>query len=261
MYRMKIIGIVLTLSALVILIYAFFVEPYWIEKKVIQFSTELSKRYSVAQLSDIHMKEYSRKEKDILKSIASYKPDFIVLTGDLVSPRSKIEDVIAFLKDLKSVSPVIVVSGNWEIWELPKLEELEMYKKADVLYLANKSYLVDNELCFLGLDDIEGSPSLSEALIGCENSLFKLALFHSPEWFDQVLGEAFHLGLAGHTHGGQIRLPFFTPITPPGSANYISGLYKKKNMQMYVSRGLGQSIIPARFFARPEIVFIELLKK
>jgi predicted MPP superfamily phosphohydrolase len=69
----------------------------------------------------------------------------------------------------------------------------------------------------------------------------------------------FHLGLAGHTHGGQVRLPVVDSLwAPSGGLPYLQGWYTKNRSQLYVSRGIGTTIVPARFLARPEVPVIEI---
>jgi uncharacterized protein len=208
------------------------------------------------------MKTMTFKEHWILKKIEFENPDAIFVTGDLVLPEPDLTQVTEFLKKLAEIASVYTVSGNWEHWAIKPDQEIEVYKNAGIIYLKNENKIIKNELCIVGLDDyLSGEPDFSKAIIGCEKNNFKLVLFHSPEWIDTVESKIFDFGLAGHTHGGQIRLPFYTPITPPGSGEYVSGFYEKNKNKIYVSRGLGQSIIQARFLARPEIVVIDLVSK
>ena len=88
-------------------------------------------------------------------------------------------------------------------------------------------------------------------------------MFHSPEYFDESKG-VFDLAFSGHTHGGQIRVPFLPPLwMPRGSGNFIAGWYDLKNTKskMYVSRGIGNSIVEIRFLCRPELPIIEILPR
>ncbi len=245
-----------------IICYCFYVEPNWIQTNTILIDTKLNKNYKFVQISDVHMKVITFKERWILYKVQSEKPDAIFVTGDLVLPEPDLIQVTQFLKILSEIAPVYTVSGNWEHWAISPNHEIAIYKNASVNYLKNANKKMSSELCIIGLDDyLSGDPNFSQAILGCENATFNLALFHSPEWIDTVGHQIFDFGLAGHTHGGQIRLPFYTPITPPGSGSYVSGFYEKNKNKFYVSRGLGQSVIQARFFARPEIVVIDLISK
>lgn len=87
---------------------------------------------------------------------------------------------------------------------------------------------------------------------------FRLAVFHSPATFDDIAGKI-PVALAGHTHGGQVRIPLLPPIwLPYGSGDYVDGWYEKNGSRMYVTRGVGVSILPVRFLCRPEVAFITL---
>lgn len=85
-----------------------------------------------------------------------------------------------------------------------------------------------------------------------------IGLFHSPASFDSVAG-SWPLALAGHTHGGQIRLPFVKPLwLPEGSGSYVAGWYEGKGSKLYVSRGVGTAMLPLRFLCRPELALITI---
>jgi hypothetical protein len=111
----------------------------------------------------------------------------------------------------------------------------------------------------IGFDDLfGGSPDANRAFAGVPESAYKIALFHSPAYFEAIVGRC-DLALAGHTHGGQVCLPFIGPLwLPPFSGKLVSGWFEQRGTQMYVSRGVGTSIIDARFFCRPEIAIITI---
>jgi predicted MPP superfamily phosphohydrolase len=84
----------------------------------------------------------------------------------------------------------------------------------------------------------------------------KIALFHSPEYFDQI-APTIDLAFAGHTHGGQVNAPLAGALwLPPGSGRFVEGWYSSANAKLYVSRGVGTSIAPLRFLCRPEIAVV-----
>jgi uncharacterized protein len=81
---------------------------------------------------------------------------------------------------------------------------------------------------------------------------------HAPDYFDEIAGR-FDLALAGHTHGGQIVLPLLGPLwLPDGGKRYLKGWFTRNGSQLFVSRGIGTSITPARLFARPELAIIQV---
>lgn len=135
---------------------------------------------------------------------------------------------------------------------------LGVYAKYDVRLLINDCYEG-----IVGLDDATaGKPNLEAALGKCrsddpEVSPF-LLLQHSPGFFETApIGKPrFSLSLAGHTHGGQITLFGWAPWTPPGSGAFVAGNYATRFGPLYVTRGIGTSMIPLRLGAQSEVVFI-----
>ena len=113
----------------------------------------------------------------------------------------------------------------------------------------------------VGLDDAAtGSPDLEIALRGVPPDAFVIALFHSPVYFDQLAARC-PLALAGHTHGGQVRIPLVPAFwLPRGSGRYLAGWYRRDAAEMYVSRGIGTSVLPMRFLCRPELAFITVTR-
>jgi predicted MPP superfamily phosphohydrolase len=92
-----------------------------------------------------------------------------------------------------------------------------------------------------------------------EKEAFHILLAHEPDMADQVKDGPVDLQLSGHSHGGQIRLPFVGPLlTPPLSQKYPVGLYKVGPITLYTNRGLGTTILPLRFLCRPELTILEI---
>ncbi len=86
-------------------------------------------------------------------------------------------------------------------------------------------------------------------------------MIHAPGYVDGVprdLASRPAAILAGHTHGGQVRLPFYTPYTPTGSGRFVAGWYRDTVAPLYVARGIGTIVIPARFFCPPELPIFTL---
>jgi hypothetical protein len=138
--------------------------------------------------------------------------------------------------------------------------------------LVNESTLYqkgNQSLLITGVDDLVGEPNLTKSLQNISPNSNHLLLSHSPAYIDQVsTNELKTLAeykpqymLSGHTHGGQISLFGFTPIRPPRSGNYVSGWYQTHSIDVYVSRGLGISVLPIRIGAIPEISYFEWFLK
>jgi predicted MPP superfamily phosphohydrolase len=99
-------------------------------------------------------------------------------------------------------------------------------------------------------------PNLDAALHTVPPCTYVIAAFHAPAFFDTVAGRV-PLVLAGHTHGGQVRLPLIPAFwLPRGSGRFLEGWYAERGSRMYVSRGIGTSFLPIRFRSSPELAII-----
>ena len=136
-------------------------------------------------------------------------------------------------------------------------DEHQFYERAGAHFLVNRNARIREGIWLVGLDDpAKGWPSAPRALRGIPNGAFTIALIHAPSFFQKLTGQV-NLILAGHTHGGQIHLPFIRPFwLPKGSGAFLAGWYEKNGTRMYVSRGIGNTIMDARFLCRPEIAII-----
>jgi len=249
-------------------LYAIFIEPNWIEVSHVKLGeVGDGKRVKVLLLSDMHLSDFGYRERRVLKLAEELQPDIVVLSGDIVEAPDELVILDKFLTSLVGDIKVAVL-GNWEHWGGIDLQALRrIYEERGVKLLVNEigEYRVgdDRTLTIVGTDDFTGSKPDINVLEQIKNSnSTTLVVQHSPEWFDQtevqVLKTRINLCLSGHTHGGQVTF-FGIPIwTPRGSGGYVAGLYKTSLCPLYVSRGIGTSIAPIRFFSKPEITLIEI---
>lgn len=254
-------------TLLLLIAYALWIEPNWI--KINQYTlnphTE-EQRVRVVQLSDLHLRKIGRREASIIQSLTLLKPDLIILSGDVIDRPDTLPILDDFLTALGPV-PKVAVLGNWEYWATVDLQALrKLYEeKHHTTLLINERVTFDlhsTSLEITGLDDFTaGHPKLKSAQ-ALSDAKLSLLIQHSPGWFDQPIAMQhklkFDLCLSGHTHGGQITL-FGLPIWhPQGSGTFSSGFYEHPLCTLYVSQGIGTSILPARFGARPEIAVFNL---
>jgi hypothetical protein len=115
-----------------------------------------------------------------------------------------------------------------------------------------------------GLDDpLSGTPDPARALDHAPRGAVAIWGFHAPGYADELVGQSIAkpaLMLAGHTHGGQIRLPLLPAVTPSGSGRFVAGWYRDTFAPLYVSRGVGTVDIRARFLCPPEVEFFRLVR-
>jgi uncharacterized protein len=250
-------GLAALLGMAAVLLYAFFVEPYWVEVTRHSLAGEVSQPLRIVQISDLHTTGYGMRERRLVKLVEQAAPDLIVITGDTVNGPS-LEPSRDVISRLRAPLGVWAVMGDSERTGGAN-DTQAFYESMGAHLLVNKGVAVREDVWLMGLDDaVTGHPDINAALVGAPTSSFKIALFHAPDHFAAVAG-LFHLALAGHTHGGQVRIPGVGALwqTPQGR-RYEQGWYAEKSSNLYVSRGIGTTFIPARFLSRPEVAVIEI---
>lgn len=242
--------------------YARFVEPTWIETThhEIVFADALQEPIKIAHLTDLHIGHFGTREQKVLDLLEQEKPDLVVITGDWLSDAGTPEDRRRFFSQLHARYGVYVVPGNWEgsYPRTPAREKLWGLEGNNQVHLLQDQRVTPVPgLTLVGFD--YGSHAFDQEL-GTPGATC-VALFHEPVVWDG-LQQRCALSLAGHTHGGQVRLPGLPPLVlPPGSGSYIAGWYQKDSARLYVSRGVGTSRYPARLFCRPEVAFLTLMPR
>jgi predicted MPP superfamily phosphohydrolase len=231
----------------------------------------LDRPLRIVQLSDLHVERTTKREREVLAKVSALEPDLIVLTGDYLSTSyvndsAARRDARAFLAQLhapygvyavtaRSVDTPDAVAALFDGLPINVLRD-EVRRLAfdgGNLYLVGIPYLNRER-------DWAVLPSLMEQV---PEGAYSLLLYHTPDLMEVAVQEGVVLYLAGHTHGGQIRLPLFgAVITATASGKrYESGRYTVGSTTLYVSRGLGmegQGAPRARFLCPPEIVVIDL---
>jgi predicted MPP superfamily phosphohydrolase len=237
---------------------ALWVEPYRIEVTHSSVPAPLTRPLKIAHLSDLHTSGLGRREKRLLRLLDIEQPDVIVITGDTLTWGYHYDDVRPLLSRLHAPLGVWLVRGNGENEHpLPSHNEQEFYSKLGVHFLLNEARPIRPDVWLAGLDDpSSGTPNLDAALSTVPKYAYVIAAFHAPAFFDAVASRV-PLVLAGHTHGGQVRLPF-VPVfwLPRDSGRFLAGWYGERGSRMYVSRGIGTSFLPIRFRCRPEVSII-----
>lgn len=249
--------------------YAVFIEPYWIHVSRFHLSSpKIRRALKVAHLSDLHTHGLHLREKKMLRILESEKPDVILVSGDAIIDSSDYRKVAEVLRELHAPLGVWMVRGNWEnalpvqrkvLWGDDAKPEKVFYRGVGVRLLVNSAAALRDDVWLVGFDEpAYGKPDLESALKGVPDSAYRIALFHIPQFFDQVAGKA-ELSLAGHCHGGQAVLPGFAPFyLPVGCRHYVQGWFERAGSKLYVSRGLGNTILDLRFNAPPELEIFEL---
>lgn len=224
--------------------------------------------FRVVQLSDLHLQRFDSAEKEIVVRVKEVQPDLIVLTGDATDRSDALPFLKTFLTALGKI-PVVVVPGNWEHWSEMNFQELEAFldERPGSWFLLNRRVTLSakgRSVHVIGLDDFTaGNPDGRLLSIANPNEV-TILLQHSPGLFDEpevnrrMSDQRFTLCLSGHTHGGQVTLGGWAPFRPVGSGRFVAGFYDVPGCRLYVSRGVGTSVLPVRWGPAPEIAVFDL---
>jgi hypothetical protein len=226
----------------------------------------------IAQLSDLHLHRVSRAYRTAIDVIRKEHPDLVVITGDLVDRPEETSACLSFLSQLRAAArvPVVVVPGNWDHRAFPTRQSIaawhqRLQAETGIRVLVNQSVVLHrhgDSIWLVGTDDpYFGHADLDASFKGVPDSAFAVVLTHAPEAFEELAQRpAARLVLAGHTHGGQVRLPFIGALRVPSryGTRFAHGLYQLGDTLFYVNAGMGMSHLPIRFLCRPELTFITL---
>ena len=246
-------------------------DTLWFEPQALQLErlpllTSLpGGKVRLLQISDLHLSSFNNYFEKVAKKVVSLQPDLIVLTGDYLEEERNIRGVLSFLKKLKAKHGIYAVQGNWEYWSRLEGENLRRhFAGAGVKLLINERADLEingRAISIFGLDYPSSIDHLHRLQKEVDPQRFNLLLSHVPAFAHEQLNEHVNLILSGHTHGGQVRLPFLPPFyLPRYSGRFVSGFYQvsQHRIPLYVSRGIGTSVLPLRFLCRPEIGLFEL---
>lgn len=227
-----------------------------------------SGKFNIVQISDLHNASFGKDNKKLIDNIESLEPDIIVITGDIIdSNHTDLKVSINFVKEMTKRYLVYYVTGNHEYW-LDESEREELFasiREAGAVILNNEKTTINmnhDSITLIGLDDHSlNDATLSSMMEQCDKNELTVVLAHEPQYINNYCDAGADLVLTGHAHGGQVILPFIGALIAPGQGflpQYTAGEIKRENTTMYISRGLGNSVIPLRLFNYPEIVSIEV---
>lgn len=261
--RLRIFAVLSFAFFILMLIDSLLIEPYWLSVTEIEIkSNSLRKPLSILHLSDLHYDGRKGLLDDVVSVVERIRPDVVCITGDYLNSDgdADIKDIRDFLKDIsRNCGAVLCVSGNWD--NTLVMENL-FTSLPDNIYYESFVYETDGVAFVMlpyGFARFVGD--FAEKAYG---SRYRVLLYHTPELADDgFVSNFFDLYLCGHTHGGQIRLPFWGALITLSETGkrYEAGLYRVgERMLLYVSRGVGMTPIapPIRLFCRPEVTVIRL---
>lgn len=264
-YRVAILG--LAALGLACMAYGRFVEPYWPQVTHVEIKTEKVSRRApavrIVQISDVHSDARPRLEERLPLMIAAQKPDLIVFTGDAANQRAGLPVFRKLMRALSGIAPTYAVKGNWDVerWTSAELFADTGVHELDGAATEVSVRGVDLWLAGVPFDEPDRIPTV---LAKIPASAFTILLYHSPDMIESLPPDKVDLYLAGHTHGGQIALPFYGPLMTFSKfgRKYARGLHRFGKTWLYVNRGIGMEGGPVprvRFCARPEITVLDIV--
>lgn len=252
-----------------LLIYARFIEPHHIvvkhSKLQIDANRPLKKSLKVALIADLHIGLYSGKErqlKQIVAKINQQAPDFVVVSGDWTyEPENRLAKELEVLRDIQCA--VYSVSGNHdEQYPGPPIQQLlkQALHENDVIDIENRVVEFD-EVRLIGIGDLWAGKADMRHLPDLPQDKVWLLLSHNPDTVEMVPElPTVPLMLSGHTHGGQIELPWLTSyvMKKVSMLGHKRGYYQHKNANVFVTVGTGMVGAPFRFRVPPTVDILHL---
>jgi predicted MPP superfamily phosphohydrolase len=220
----------------------------------------------LACLADVHLSGgIHAPARAALARLAALRPEIVVLAGDICNHEDDLPHLVAWARAARGTVATVATFGNWEhAAGITRAQAEAAYARAGVELLVNAARRIaigGATLAVVGLDDpVLGRPDPERALQDVRAGDIPILALHAPGYVDTLRlpgapapAPAPRVILAGHTHGGQIRLPFWTPYVPAGSGRFVAGWYRDTPAPLYVTRGIGTVLVPARLFCPPEL--------
>ncbi len=258
---------VLIFSWLVIF-YGSYIEPRLlvVNEKEVYLSNEVTEIIQAVVLSDIHVGPYKdeRWVDYVVKNINKQKPDIVFIVGDFISNSSSEVDMLNPLAGIVAPMGVYVVTGNHDNLDGSIGIVEDKLHEIGFKILNNRSEIIDinnKEIVVAGVSDVWYGASPGVAMEGVSEDQNVILLTHNPDIILFSDSKMADLVIAGHTHGGQIRLPFLgaVPKIPTDlGKKYDRGLFRYNDQQLFITSGISETGPRARLFVPPEIVNLNI---
>ena len=229
------------------------IEPQWVKVTRLRLSDKPAHRF--VHFSDLHHKGDCAHTQSVVNLINSLSPDFVCFTGDILEEAMYAAESLELLSGIKS--PLYGVPGNHDYESGISFDDVRQSFAS-----TGGAWLVDEQMPIakgkINLIGIAHLTPLHPPPVPRQGTM-NLVMYHYPAYVKKLGGRKYDLMLAGHSHGCQVRIPFYGPIiTPSGVDEYDLGLFRTKSGPLYVTSGIGWFPVPVRFNCRPEIVLVEV---
>jgi predicted MPP superfamily phosphohydrolase len=251
-------------------LYGAFVEAHWVEVTRTEVAVAEPvlghERFRIVHLSDLHLEGIGRRERRVVEEVRAAEPHLILLTGDYMNRRGAGPALREFLEALRAPYGILGVEGNWD----GKFITEDLFKRSGAALLVDERRVIERDgrkLRVVGLGILPMKP-LRDLLPAADDGVPTIVLHHKPDAVDELRarapGQRVDLFLCGHTHGGQVCLPFWGAVLTLSKYHkrYERGRYDVEGVPMYVHRGIGMEGGGAprvRFLSRPEVAVIDLV--
>lgn len=218
--------------------------------------------FRIVTLSDIHVNRPQQLALalEAARAAVDEKPDSILMPGDFVnhSDKQRLANLRKFLDVIgEAKCPKLATLGNHDYGSEQPAKLVFEFAKSPVKLLRNESVDISG-VTVAGFDDAIFDLFRPDFLVPGQQSRSLLAMLHEPDYVSQAPAQV-SLLLSGHSHGGQICLPTGYPFhTPFGAWKYYDGFYPEAKVPLFVTRGVGTTGIPYRFFCRPQVAVLTL---
>lgn len=267
--------VILLIVAVCLYTYARFIEPNMLNVHYENISNKLISKNTgdikILQFSDTHLSEYFTIEdlEKVVDKINEEKPDIVIFSGDLIdhyynySYTGDVSQIWEVLVRINAPLGKYAIYGNHDYGGGAEKVYKDIMENSGFITLVNENFnLKEYNLNIIGLDDsIFGNLDIEKLSELIDDNFFNLVVSHEPDIVDLMLEYNIDLFLSGHSHGGQVHIPFIKSILPPLGEKYTKGLYEFENYRnttLYVNIGIGTSQIPFRFMAAPELTVFTL---
>lgn len=251
--------------------YATAIEPNWIALERVEIRDPiLAKSLSglrVVQITDLHIRKTLRfRERQLIRMINELQPDLLFITGDFLENVDELHALEELLGSIKARYGVFGVTGNTDHHRLNIDGLLKELAPTGLIMLRNEHRRIDlgngKGVWLAGVDDpVNKRDDLSKALLGIPPGEPVLLLAHGPMIYPKAIQAKVNLVLVGHTHGGQVGIPFLVHLSKYANRTiYMKGLFQDGITKMYVNRGIGTKTLPIRFLCRPEIAVFDFIR-
>jgi predicted MPP superfamily phosphohydrolase len=241
------------LSPLAVVGDAKWLEPTWLKTRRLRFG-EGKPAHRFVHFTDLHHKGDRAYARAVVETINSLSPDFVCFTGDLIEDTKYLSEALEILSGIKS--PLYGVPGNHDYWSRAPFDVIrKSFSATGGAWLTDEQQIIGGKINLIGTT----CRGPRQAAMPSGSDTKNILLMHYPAWARKLGDQKYDLILAGHSHGGQVRIPFYGPIIVPyGVDEFDLGLFQTANGPLYVNPGIGWYPVPIRFNCRPEITVIEL---